>query len=236
MSSHSQRLLHSNAIVTGTSRGIGTGIAQRLTAAGAQVFGVSRTPGEWVALECDLTDADAPERVLAAALDAHGRVDALVNNAGVLFEGNCWEQDDEQVQATLELNLTTPFRLSQLLAEHWVTQGQAGTIVNVCSVESQVAWADPPEAAYAASKGGLLGLTRALALELAPHGIRVLAVGPGMIASAMTPPDAPAQAAIPLGRLGAPAEIGDVVAFLISDAARYMTGEIVYVDGGYLLR
>jgi NAD(P)-dependent dehydrogenase (short-subunit alcohol dehydrogenase family) len=224
------------AVVTGTSRGIGVGIAQRLSAAGVLVFGVSRTPGEWVALECDLTDADAPERVLAAALDAHGRVDALVNNAGVLFEGNCWEQGDEQVQATLELNLTVPFRLSQLLAAHWVALGEPGTIVNICSIESQIAWADPPEAAYATSKGGLLGLTRAMALELAPQDIRVLALGPGMVATAMTPPDAPARTAIPLGRLGTPAEIGDVVAFLLSDAARYMTGEIVYVDGGYLLR
>ena len=224
------------AIVTGASRGIGAGIAQRLTAAGMRVFGVSRSPAAAVSLECDLTDFDAPERVLAAALAQYGDVDVLVNNAGVLLEGNCWEQGDEEVQTMLELNLTVPFQLSQLLARHWLKEGRGGTIVNVCSVESHVGWKDPPHAAYAASKGGLLGLTRALALELAPHGIRVVAVGPGATDTAMTPSDARLREAIPLGRLGTPDEIGDAVAFLASDAARYVTGEILYVDGGYLLR
>lgn len=226
------------AIVTGASRGIGAGIARRLTAAGMQVFGVSRSPGEWVQLQCDLTEPGAAaERVLAAALDACGRVDALVNNAGLLLEDDCWEQSDEDIDAMVALNLNVPFLLSQAVASHWVKEGTGGTIVNVCSIESQVGWADPPQAAYAATKGGLLGLTRAQALELAPHGIRAVAVGPGPIATAMTPELAELEQAIPLGgRPGRPEDVGDVVAFLISDAARYMTGEIVYVDGGYLLR
>jgi 3-oxoacyl-[acyl-carrier protein] reductase len=224
------------AIVTGTSRGIGAGIAERLTAAGMRVFGVSRTPGEAVLLECDLTAPDAPERVLAAVLHTFGRVDVLVNNAGVLIERNCWEQPDEEVDAMVELNLTVPFRFSQVLAAHWVKRGTPGVIVNICSVESQVGWRDPPHAAYAATKGGLLGLTRALALELASSAIRVVAVGPGIVATAMTPASSPANEGIPLGRLGTPAEMGDAVAFLVSDAARYVTGEILYVDGGYLLR
>jgi NAD(P)-dependent dehydrogenase (short-subunit alcohol dehydrogenase family) len=226
-------------IVTGASRGIGRAITQRLIGAGARVLGVSRTRAQdaaWAQCQCDLTAADAPERVLGAALEAYGRVDALVNNAGLLVTGDCWELDDEAVDAMLALNLTAPFRLAQALGRHWVGRRQAGTIVNVCSVESQVGWVDPPQSAYAATKGGLLGLTRALALELAPHGIRAVAVGPGVIATAMTPDTSDAARAIPLGRLGAPAEIGDAVAFLISDAARYITGEIVYVDGGYLLR
>ena len=142
----------------------------------------------------------------------------------------------------VELNLTVPFRLSQLLAGHWVeeqmqTPAPPRAIVNVCSIESEIAWADPPQAAYAATKGGLLGLTRAMAVELAPQGIRVVAVGPGAIATAMTSDAPEVTETIPLGqRLGTPEEVGDAVAFLLSDAARYMTGGIVYVDGGYLLR
>lgn len=248
------------AIVTGTSRGIGLGIARRLSAAGTCVFGVARSPGEAVQMQCDLTEPGVAERVLAAALDAHGRVDALVNNAGLLLEDDCRAQPDADVEAMVALNLTAPFLLVQAVARHWVGGARrgssegltrehhaedrtsamgaaAGTIVNVCSVESQVGWARPPHAVYAATKGGLLGLTRALALELAPHGIRVVAIGPGPTATAMTPEMPELATAIPLG--GRPAtldEIGDVVAFLTSDAARYMTGEIVYVDGGYLAR
>ena len=159
-----------------------------------------------------------------------------MNNAGVLVEGACWEQTDAELDAMVDLNVTAPFRLSQRFAAHWVEQGARAVIVNVCSIESQVAWADPPQAAYAATKGGLLGLTRALALELAPHGIRVVAVGPGAIATAMTPDTPEVTGAIPLEhRLGTPEEIGELAAFLISDAARYVTGEIVYADGGYLL-
>lgn len=225
------------AIVTGASRGIGQGIGQGLMAANWWPFGVSRTSGKRVQFECDLTAPGAPEQVLAAALESCGRVDALVNNAGLLLEGNCWEQSDEDVEAMIALNLTVPFLLSQAVAGYWVKAGVAGTIVNVCSVESQVGWADPPHAAYAATKGGLLGLTRAQALELAPHGIRAVAVGPGAIATGMTPQMPELEQAIPLGgRPGTPEDVGGVVAFLLSGAARYVTGEIVYVDGGYLLR
>jgi NAD(P)-dependent dehydrogenase (short-subunit alcohol dehydrogenase family) len=230
-------------VVTGTSRGIGAGIAACLIAAGARVLGVSRTSAPerfeddaFVQVEHDLLSRDAPEVLVRRALDAFGRVDALVNNAGALIEGACWEQTDAELDAMVELNLTAPFRLSQRFASHWVTQRARGVIVNVCSIESQVAWADPPHAAYAATKGGLLGLTRALALELAPHGIRVVAVGPGVIATAMAPDTPEVTDAIPLEhRLGAPEEIGELTAFLLSDAARYITGEIVYADGGYLL-
>lgn len=226
------------AILTGASRGIGAGIAECLLAEGWRVFGVARGAGERVRLRCDLTEPGAPERVLAAALAECGRVDALVNNAGTLLEGECWEQPDAEFEAMLALNLTAPFLLGQALARHWVRAGQEGCIVNMCSIESQVGWAKPPQAAYAATKGALLGLTRAQALELAPHGIRAVAVGPGPIATAMTP-DEPEllREAIPLGgRPGTPREVGDVVAFLLSEGARYVTGEIVYVDGGYLLR
>jgi NAD(P)-dependent dehydrogenase (short-subunit alcohol dehydrogenase family) len=230
-------------VVTGASRGIGAGIAGRLRAAGALVLGVSRTRADrpaddtgYAQLECDLTAPPAPELILDHALEMFGRVDALVNNAALLLDGPCWAQTDAELDEMLELNLTAPFRLSQRFASHWVAGDVGGVIVNICSVESQVAWVDPPQAAYAATKGGLLGLTRAMALELAPRGIRVVALGPGVIATGMAKGSPQLAQAIPLGhRLGTPAEIGDVAAFLISDAARYITGEILYADGGYLL-
>lgn len=257
-----KRLLASGAHVLGASRSGApdltevagsTGVAGATGDEGLSGSGSPSRPGELVQIQCDLLSSDAPKVVLDAALDAFGRVDGLVNNAGLLLEGACWEQSDAELDAMLAINLTAPFRLSQRIASHWLEHGTGkrsghfagtdskpdrqarGVIVNVCSIESQVGWADPPQAAYAASKGGLLGLTRAMALELAPRGIRVVAVGPGAIATPMTPNGPAVTDAIPLERrLGMPEEVGDVVAFLLSDAASYITGEIVYADGGYL--
>lgn len=228
------------AIVTGASRGIGAGIAASLIAAGARVLGASRTRArdvEFAQIECDVTAPDAPARIVHAALERYGHIDALVNNAGVLLEAPCWEQGDADVDELLAVNLTAPFRLARAVAAHWVAREAPGAIVNVCSIESQVGSARPPHALYSASKGGLLALTRAQALEWAEHGIRVVAVGPGAVATAMTPEDSELVGSVPLGgRPGTAGEVGEVVAFLLSDAASYVTGEIVYVDGGYLLR
>ena len=124
--------------------------------------------------------------------------------------------------------------LSQRLANHWVSQRQPGVIVNLCSVESDVAFHDQP--AYAASKGGLLGLTRAMALELAPLGIRALAIGPGVIDTGMTPPRPEDLERIPMHRLGTTEEVADGVVLLLSPLARYATGSIFYLDGGYMMQ
>jgi NAD(P)-dependent dehydrogenase (short-subunit alcohol dehydrogenase family) len=232
------------AIVTGTSRGIGAGIAAKLLGGGARVVGVSRSgSGEALVrcaafsdLRCDLAAPQAAEEVLDHALGAFGRVDALVNNAATLRAANCWEQTDAELDEMLTLNLTLPFRLSQRLFRHWLAQEEPGVIVNICSVESQVAWASPGQSGYAGSKGGLLGLTRGMALAGTAHGVRVVAVGPGVIETEMSISD-DLRPRIPLGhRYGTPEEVAEVTAFLISDAAQYITGQIVYVDGGYLLR
>jgi NAD(P)-dependent dehydrogenase (short-subunit alcohol dehydrogenase family) len=226
-------------VVTGASRGIGRAIAERVSAAGGDVLAVSRSGGapapaggRVVPLALDLRDGDAPAAIVASALGELGRLDGLVNNAGVIFFAHCWEHGDAEWDELVATNLTAPFRLSQAVVRHWLDAGRPGTIVNMGSIESEVAI--ECQAGYAATKGGMLGLTRSLGLDLAPHGIRVVAVGPGVIDTGMTGPvREETETRIPLGRLGLPAEIGDVVVFLLSDLASYVTGTILYADGGY---
>jgi len=135
----------------------------------------------------------------------------------------------------LAVNLTAPFLLAQAFGRHWRDGGSGGTVVNICSVESDIGWADPPQAGYATTKGALLALTRGIAYDLAELGIRCVAIGPGVIETEMAVGASAVTGRIPLGRLGTPEEIGDAVVFLASDRARYVTGEILYVDGGYKL-
>jgi glucose 1-dehydrogenase len=230
-------------VVTGTSRGIGTGIARRVLDAGASVLGVARSdPPEELGrharyrhLIADLAAIPA-EQVVGAALEHFGRVDGLVNNAGIQFFANCWEQDDAELDDMLRVNLTVPFLLSQAFCRHWVDASEPGVVVNICSIESSVGWSPPGQAGYAVTKGGLLGLTRAMALDLAPHGIRVVAIGPGIIETDMSSTEPEYLERIPLAnRPGTPDEIGDSAVFLLSGGASYVTGEILYTDGGYLL-
>jgi NAD(P)-dependent dehydrogenase (short-subunit alcohol dehydrogenase family) len=231
-------------VVTGTSRGVGVGLAARFVEAGARVVGCSRgapsaelpPADDYLHVIHDIAK-DAPEALLSVALQRFGRVDGLVNNAAIEHYGDCWSQSDAELDEMLEINLTGPFLLTQAFARHWAQSGAPGAVVNIGSVECQVGWPDPGQAAYAITKGGLLGLTRSLALDLADHGVRVTAVGPGSVATEMA---APAESGymqrIPLGGVpGTPQDVADAAIFLMSDAARYVTGEILYVDGGYLI-
>jgi NAD(P)-dependent dehydrogenase (short-subunit alcohol dehydrogenase family) len=230
-------------VVTGTSRGIGAGLAERLLAAGARVVGSSRslpdpvpTDVGYFHVQGDVTN-DLPGRLLSVALDRHGRVDALVNNAGIQLNADCWAQTDEELDEMLAVNLTAPFTLSQAFARHWSSRSVHGVILNICSIVSRVGWPDPGQSGYTTTKGGLLGLTRAMALELAEYNIRVVAIGPGAIKTGMAPEDTASYASrIPLGGVpGTPRDIGEAAVFLLSSAASYITGEILYVDGGYLI-
>jgi glucose 1-dehydrogenase len=169
----------------------------------------------------------------------HGPVSALVNNAGVAMPGDFLDYDLAAFDAVIGINLRGTFVATQRAAKTMVAQGIKGAIVNMSSINAQLAI--PAIPAYCASKGGVMQLTKVAALALAPKGIRVNAVGPGSIDTAMMAGVNANEEALarvlsrtPLGRVGTPREIGDVVAFLCSDKASYITGETIYVDGGRL--
>ena len=240
------------AIVTGAAQGIGAACAQRLSQDGAAValWDVDDARGQALAtalvdqgrravyLHCDVSRAAEVKVALAGTLQAFGHVDALVNNAGIFKAADFLDITEADWDAVLAVNLKGSFLVGQTVAREMVKAGQGGAIVNMSSVNGVLAI--PNIASYNASKGGVNQLTRAMALALADHGIRVNAVAPGTIATELAARAVlgsdEAKARIlgrtPLRRLGEPAEIADVVAFLLSSAASYMTGEIVYVDGG----
>lgn len=228
------------ALVTGTSRGLGKAVARRMIDEGYQVVGVSRTPsditGAFTEILADISVPDIAEAALQQCWDTWGRLDVLVNNAAGITYRSCWEYTAADLDQLLALNVTAPFVLATAAVRRWLDAGDPGSIVNICSIESEVAWPDPPQAAYAMTKGGLAGLTRAMAYELADRGVRVIGVAPGVIDTDMTPtPGSVTLPEIPLGRLARADEIAAVVAFVASPAASYVTGEIVYADGGFRL-
>lgn len=229
------------ALVTGTSRGLGTAIALELIACGYRVAGVSRTSNsidheDFTWISADVSDPASACDVVRHVIDRCDHLDLLVNNAAEMVYANCWELKESDLQRLLDTNLTAPFVLSREAAAHWQRQGRAGSIINICSIESEVAWLDPPQAGYATTKGGLAGLTRAMAYELAPLGIRVNGIAPGVIDTDMAPQDPTASLPeIPLGRLARPEEVAKYVSFVGGPVSSYTTGEIIYVDGGFRL-
>ncbi len=239
------------AIVTGAAQGIGEACARRLAADGASVslWDVDAARGEALAAQlresgatagfvhCDVSRKPEVDAALAAVLQAHGRVDALVNNAGIFKAADFLDISESDWDAVIAVNLKGAFLVAQAVARAMAASG-GGAIVNMSSVNGVMAI--PSIASYNVSKGGVDQLTRVMALALADRGIRVNAVAPGTIATELAKNavlgSEEARARImsrtPMRRLGEPAEIADVVAFLLSDAASYLTGEIVYADGG----
>jgi 3-oxoacyl-[acyl-carrier protein] reductase len=235
------------ALITGASRGIGRAIATRLAADGATVVAAARgdnaaataeaivaAGGKAEAVSLDITNADAVSSVVASVLDRHGRIDILVNNAGITRDQLMLRMKREDWDAVIATNLTAAFTTVQAVLKPMVKQ-RSGRIVNVSSVVGQSGNAG--QANYAASKAGLIGFTKSLALELASRNITVNAVTPGLIDTDMTRAiSAGAHEAwasrIPLQRLGTPEDVAGAVAFLASDEASYITGHVLAVNGG----
>jgi 3-oxoacyl-[acyl-carrier protein] reductase len=235
------------AFVTGASRGIGRAIAEGLAAQGAHVVAAARGENarpvadaivaaggkaEHVAL--DVTVTGEPEAAIAGAMSRHGRLDILVNNAGIARDQLMLRMKREDWETVLATNLTAAFTLTQAALKPMIRQ-RSGRIISISSVVGQSGNAG--QANYAASKAGLIGFSKSVALEVASRGITVNVVAPGLIDTEMTrdiTADAREQweARIPLKRLGTPADIAAAVCFLASEEASYITGQVVAVNGG----
>ena len=233
-------------IVTGGSQGIGEACARRFAREGAVpvIADIAADRGRALADElggmfvpCDVGDKVQVDTLVAATIKAHGRIDVLVNNAGIFKAADFLDVTEADFDAVLRVNLKGSFLAGQAVAREMVKVGR-GAIVNMSSVNAVLTI--PTIASYNVSKGGINQLTRVMALALADKGVRVNAVAPGTIATelaakaVLTSDDARARimSRTPMKRLGEPSEIADVVAWLASDAASYVTGEIVVVDGG----
>lgn len=234
-----------NALVTGASGGIGGAIATSLHAAGASVAisGTRVEPLEALAAElgervhvtpCNLSDAEAVAQLPKTAAEAMGSVDVLVNNAGVTRDNLFMRMSDDEWQSVIDVNLTSTFQLCKGVLRGMM-KARWGRIINISSVVG--ATGNPGQGNYAASKAGMVGMSKSLAYEVASRGITVNCVAPGFITTAMTDKLTDDQKSailgqIPAGRMGSSEEIAAAAAFLASDAAGYITGTTLHVNGG----
>ena len=237
------------ALVTGGARGIGKAIAKKLAEQGAFVIvnyagsvdranqtveEIKSAGGDGVAIQCDVSDFAACGELAAKVLADYGRLDILVNNAGITRDNLIMKMSEQDYDAVLNTNLKGSFNLIHHFSRSFLKQ-RSGKIINISSVSGVMGNAG--QANYSASKAGLIGLTKSVARELASRGICVNAVAPGFIETDMTEkmPDSAKQAAlgmIPLGKMGKPEDIAQVVAFLADESGDYITGQVICVDGG----
>ena len=242
------------AVITGAARGIGRACAERFLSDGAKVVisdvdgdNLAKTAGELGhqnalrAIACDVAKRADVDRLVATAVKEFGGIDIMVNNAGVARNQDFLDISETDFDDIIAINLKGAFFGVQAAARQMIAQGGGGVVINMSSVNALLAI--PSLATYAISKGGMKQLTSVAAVALAPHNIRVVAVGPGtiltdMVASAIFNSEAARQSVLsrtPVGRGGEPSEVAAVVAFLASDDASYITGQTIYPDGGRLV-
>jgi len=236
------------AIVTGAGRGLGRQIAVALAGSGAKVAcvdvddgllaetvaAIEAAGGSALPMTCDVTDSQRVGEVVGEVTKTWGRLDVLVNNAGITRDSLIMRMKDDQWDAVIAINLRGTFLFTRAVAKPMM-KARRGRIVNIASVSGLMG--NPGQANYSASKAGVIGLTRTVSRELAARNITVNAVAPGFIATEMTEKLGEeiiqqVSKQTPLGRLGAPHEIADAVLFLVSDAAAFITGQVLAVDGG----
>jgi glucose 1-dehydrogenase len=242
------------AIVTGGNTGIGNAVVLALAERGASVVidyvsneqateeleRKTASLGEAAtAVEADVSKIEDLQRMIDTAVSAYGRLDIMVNNAGVETRTSVLDTTEDQYEKVLDINLKSAFFGTQLAAKQMIAQGGGGRIINMTSVHED--WPMPGNTAYCLSKGGMRMLTRTAGVELAPHNICVVGVGPGAVntpinAQTIADPAALAKlnSAIPIGRMAEPEEIASVVAFLAGDGASYITATTIFADGGIM--
>ncbi|MCO4877163.1 2-dehydro-3-deoxy-D-gluconate 5-dehydrogenase KduD [Paraburkholderia caribensis] len=241
------------ALVTGSNTGLGAGMARALAAAGCDIVGVSRSDDSdtaqqvkalgrrYAGVSADLSDIAPVDDIVRAALEACGRIDVLVNNAGIIRRADALTFSEDDWDAVMNVNLKSAFFLAQAVARHYVEREQRGKIINVASMLSFQGGIRV--ASYTSSKSGMLGLTRLLANEWAARGINVNAIAPGYMATSNTAAlrddaqrNSEIVARIPAGRWGTPDDLAGPVVFLASPASDYVHGHTLAVDGGWLAR
>jgi glucose 1-dehydrogenase len=242
------------AIVTGGNSGIGKAIALGLAKAGANIVidyianpdatsalerDIAALGDKAIGVEANVSRVDDLQRLVDAAAAQFGRLDIMVNNAGVETRTSVLDTSEAQYDRVLSINLKSAFFGTQIAAKQMIKQGSGGRIINITSVHED--WPMPGNTAYCLAKGGMRMLTRTAGVELAPHGVLVVGVGPGAVAtpinlSTMKDPAllSKLDAAIPLGRMAQPEEIANVVVFLAGDGASYLTATTIFADGGLM--
>ena len=241
------------AVVTGSSQGIGAGIAKTLAAQGARVVvnyrsnpaladevvaAIIATGGQAIAVQADVSRSEEAERLIKTAIDTYGQIDILVNNAGLTRDTLIMKMKDDDWDAVLQTNLSSVYYCSKAVVRPMMKK-RGGRIINITSVVGLAGQAGQTN--YAASKAGIIGFTKSLAKEVGSRNITVNAVAPGFIPTALTNvlPEAQVQSIIettPLGRLGTPEDVAHAVLFLAADEASFITGQIITVDGGLVMQ